>query len=133
MSNGKWALRLWMLPLAVSMVVAIPAFLYAQPANSFAETNLVSDLPDVAAWQDTDLVNPWGIAFSPTSPIWISDNGTGKATIYNGAGIKQGLVVAIPAPGGGSGAPTGQVFNPVSTDFGGAHFMFSTEDGTIAA
>ena len=53
-------------------------------------------------------MNPWGIAFSPTSPIWISDNGTGLATIYNGAGVKQGLVVSIPALGGGQGAPTGQ-------------------------
>jgi len=30
------------------------------------------------------LVNGWGIARSPTTPWWVSDNGTGKATIYNG-------------------------------------------------
>ena len=134
MSNRKWALRLWMVLLAVSMIVATPA-LFAAPApgNSFVQDNLVSDLPGVAKFTDPDLVNPWGIAFSATSPIWISDNGTGLATIYNGAGVKQGLVVSIPAPGGGSGAPTGQVNNPVSADFGGARFIFSTEDGTVAA
>jgi uncharacterized protein (TIGR03118 family) len=73
------------------------------------------------------------MSFSPMSPIWVSDNGQGLATLYNGAGVKQGLVVSIPAPGGGQGAPTGQIFNPNTADFGGARFVFATEDGTIAA
>jgi uncharacterized protein (TIGR03118 family) len=135
MRMSKWALRLWMLSLAVSMVVATPALLNASPNNfnSFGQANLVSDLPGVARLLDPDLVNPWGMAFSPTSPIWVSDNGTGLATIYNGGGVKQGLVVTIPNPTGGQGAPDGQVFNPNPSNFGGAHFLFSTEDGTIAA
>jgi uncharacterized protein (TIGR03118 family) len=136
MRSSTWAPRLWMLPLVAFMVAATPSSMFsASSGNSFEQVNLVSDLPGVARFMDPDLVNPWGIAFSPTSPIWVSDNGQGLATIYDGAGVKQGLVVSIPAPGGGSGAPTGQVFNssPVSTDFGGAHFLFSTEDGTIAA
>ena len=134
MSNRKWALRLWMLPLAVSMVIATPTFLHSAPNNfnSFGQTNLVSDLSGVARFMDSDLVNPWGIAFSPTSPIWVSDNHTGLATIYTGAGVKQqGLVVTIPAPGGGVGAPTGQIFNGGS-GFNADRFLFATEDGTIA-
>ena len=130
----KWALRSWTLSLAVFMVAATPTLLYSAPSNfnNFVQTNLVSDLPGVARFVDPDLVNPWGIAFSATSPIWISDNGAGLATIYNGAGVKnQGLVVSIPAPGGGQGAPTGQVFNGGS-GFNGDRFLFSTEDGTIA-
>jgi uncharacterized protein (TIGR03118 family) len=135
MQMRKWVLRLWILPLAVSTVVATPALLNASPNNfnRFPQVNLVSDLPGVARFTDPDLVNPWGMSFSSGSPIWVSDNGTGLATIYNGAGIKQGLVVSIPAPSGGQGAPTGQVNNPNSSDFGGAAFLFSTEDGTIAA
>ena len=131
----KWALRLWMPLLAVSIVVVNPASLSAAPSNfnSFGQVNLVSDLPGVARFLDPDLVNPWGMAFSATSPIWVADNGTGLATIYNGGGVKQGLVVSIPSPTGGQGAPDGQVFNPNSSNFGGAHFLFSTEDGTIAA
>jgi uncharacterized protein (TIGR03118 family) len=127
------ALRLWMLALAVSMVVVTPASLNAAPNNfnSFGQVNLVSDLPGVARFMDPDLVNPWGIAFSSGSPIWVSDNGQGLATIYNGAGVKQGLVVSIPAPGGGQGAPTGQVFNGGS-GFNGDVFLFATEDGAIA-
>src|SRR5450432_1464899 len=65
----------------------------------YVQTNLTSDLPGVAAVQDPNLVNPWGMAFSPTSPVWISDNGTGKATLYNGAGVAQSLVVTIPPTG----------------------------------
>jgi uncharacterized protein (TIGR03118 family) len=129
----KRALRLWTLPLAVLMVAATPTWLFSAPNNfnSFGQVNLVSDLPGVARFTDPDLVNPWGMAFSSGSPIWVSDNGQGLATIYDGAGVKQSLVVSIPAPGGGQGAPTGQVFNGGS-GFHGDLFLFSTEDGTIA-
>jgi uncharacterized protein (TIGR03118 family) len=104
-------------------------------ANSYVQSNLVSNLPGLAQLQDTNLVNPWGIAFSATSPFWVSDNGTGLATIYavtNDAGgsphvAKQGLKVAIP----GDGAPTGQVFNNTSA-FNGDIFIFAGEDGTIS-
>lgn len=132
MSLKKWAIRLCLMPVAVSMVVATPELLNAapNPGNSFAQHNLVSDLPGVASYMDPDLVNPWGISFSPTSPMWVSDNGTGLSTIYNGHGVKQGLVVTIPPAGGA--APTGQVFNS-TTDFSGARFIFATEGGTIAA
>ena len=47
---------------------------------------------DTAASPDTDLVNGWGIVASPTSPWWVSDNGTHKSTLYNGnTGAKLGL------------------------------------------
>lgn len=119
------ALRLWMLALAVSMVVVTPASLNAAASNfnSFGQVNLVSDLPGIARFTDPDLVNPWGMAFSATSPIWVANNHTGFATIYNGTGVKQGLIVSIPAPGGGIGAPTGQVFNGGS-GFNGDRFLF---------
>ncbi len=117
--------------LAFGLVVAAQAPVFAaNPGNNFSQHNLVSDLPGVANFTDPDLVNPWGMSFSPTSPIWVSDNGTGLATIYNGQGIKQGLVVTIPPPGGA--APDGQVFNPDPSMFNGDHFIFSTEDGTIS-
>jgi len=99
--------------------------------------DLVSDLPGVAPVTDPNLVNPWGLASTPTSPIWVSDNHTGVATLYNGAGqpfpVASPLVVTIPPPlGGMPAAPTGVVFNPTA-DFGGAHFIFATEDGTVSA
>jgi uncharacterized protein (TIGR03118 family) len=79
--------------------------------------------------QDTDLVNPWGIVAGPTTPFWVSDNGTGLSTLYDGAGAKLPLVVTIPPSGS---APTGIVFNGTG-GFAGSHFIFATEDGTIAA
>ncbi len=102
----------------------------AANVNDYSQTNLSSDLPGVAANQDPDLVNPWGIAASPSSPFWTADNGTGKSTLYNTAGTKLGLVVGIPAA---SPDPTGIVFNSSSTSFGGAPFLFDTESGTIVS
>src|SRR5262245_60373177 len=62
-------------------------------AQHYQKTNLVSDLPGVAATQDTHLVNPWGLARSASSPWWVADNGTGVSTRYNGAGAALSLVV----------------------------------------
>ena len=63
--------------------------------NNYVQTNLVSDIPGLAANTDPNLVNPWGIAFGPTSPFWISDNHTGLSTLYRGA--YWGIVSAAPA------------------------------------
>jgi uncharacterized protein (TIGR03118 family) len=104
-------------------------------AQHYVQTNLVSDVPGLAPVHDSDLVNPWGLASSSTSPWWVADNGTGVATLYNGSGQKQPLVVTVPPPVGGTppSAPTGIVFNKSSSDFGGARFIFVTEEGTISA
>lgn len=104
-------------------------------AQAFVQTNLVSDIPGLAARTDPNLVNPWGISFSGTSAFWVSDAGTGKSTLYNTAGVPQALVVTIPGPGDGSpGVPTGQVFNTSAGTgaFNGDLFIFASEAGTIA-
>jgi uncharacterized protein (TIGR03118 family) len=110
---------------------------------------------------DSNLLNPWGIAESPTtptrlgSPFWISDNNAGVSTLYNVAGLtpltvtKNPRVVSIPLPGdilNPSGAPTGAVFNTAQAQnafmisgqdknknpiSAPAIFLFATEDGTI--
>jgi uncharacterized protein (TIGR03118 family) len=115
--------------------------------RSYVQTNLVSDIPGLAAHTDPNLKNPWGTSVGPNTPIWVSDNHAGVTTLYDGAGNPQPKVVAIPAPpsagAGAVGAPTGQAFNTLdnnSPDFviskngasGPAFFLFATEDGTIA-
>ena len=118
--------------------------LFAQPNRAvYLQRNLVSDLVGQANHRDPNLVNPWGISFSPMGgPFWISDNGTGVVTVYNGAGkpfpVGSPIVVTVPPAAGGipPSAPTGQVFNP-TVDFTltpgmRAVFLFATEDGTIA-
>src|SRR6478735_3252974 len=116
-------------------------------SRSYVQTNLVSDIPGLAEHTDPNLKNPWGTSVGPGTPIWVSDNHAGLATLYDSAGNPQPLQVAIPAPPsagpGAVGAPDGQAFNtldPNSTDFviskneksGPAFFLFATEDGTIA-
>src|SRR6266849_1586934 len=89
----------------------------AAGANRYTQHNLVSDIPGVADQTDPNLVNPWGISMSSTSPFWISNNHSGLAAVYNGQGqpapAGNPLRVMIPIPSGGTppAAPTGQVFN----------------------
>src|SRR5437868_2282055 len=79
--------------------------------GGFLQTNLVSDVPGLAAVTDPHLVNAWGLVAGPATPWWISDNGQGVSTLYNGNGVPQPpppnkqLVVTIPPP---STDPTGQ-------------------------
>ena len=40
----------------------------------------------MAAHTDGNLVNAWGLTAGPTTPWWVSDNGTDKSTLYNGDG-----------------------------------------------
>jgi uncharacterized protein (TIGR03118 family) len=136
----------------------------AGPAGGYIETDLVvnkqvngvptltdgNGIVHVAKFFDPNLVNPWGVGESAASPFWVSDNGSGKATLYNTPGMPQSLVVSIPAPGdpqGSGGAPTGLVFNVALSDgafkikgvkmdgttttIAPAVFLFAAEDGTI--
>src|SRR5580698_4353999 len=84
--------------------------LAVMPARALvvSQSNLVSDQPGVAEFTDPNLVNAWGVSFSPTSPYWIADNGTGLSTLYQGNGAIQALVVTVPPPGSqpGPSAPT---------------------------
>lgn len=114
-------------------ICAVAAVVSAAGLDTYVQTNLVSDLPGVARTLDPNLVNPWGIVASPTSPFWIADNGTGLSTLYNGSGNIIPLVVTVPPPSGpGPSAPTGIVFNGTA-GFASSHFIFDTEDGTISA
>jgi len=125
------------------LCVCLPAF-----AGSYEQVNLVSDIFGIASFQDTNLVNSWGITYGPTTPFWIADNNAGVSTIYNQDGVAASLVVKIPLPGGTCptptpqnptvAAPTGIVFNGNASSFlvaagKPAHFIFDTEDGTISA
>jgi uncharacterized protein (TIGR03118 family) len=115
-------------------------------------TDLVSNQPGVAPVTDANLVNAWGLVALPTSPWWISDNGTGDSSLYTALGqpvVASGgttnFVTVPPAPfspAGTLGTPTGIVGNisPTATDFtvaedgrsGRSIFIFATLDGTIS-
>jgi uncharacterized protein (TIGR03118 family) len=120
---------LGLLVLGAALVLAAP--LGAAKPTTYSVVPLVSSDPTVVPPGDPDLVNAWGLTSGPTSPWWVSDNGTGKSTLYNGAGVKQGLVVTVP------GGPTGTVFNTTSgfvlPTGGRALFLFDGEDGIVRA
>lgn len=103
---------------------------------------LVSDGALPADHVDASLKNSWGIAFNPNGAVWVADNQTHKATLYDGTGTKVSLgpfpEVDLPAGTNGAAAPTGIVFN-ATTDFNitesgttaPAAFIFAGENGTL--
>jgi uncharacterized protein (TIGR03118 family) len=100
-------------------------------------TNLDSNQVGAAKHTDPLIVNAWGLARSGGGPFWLSDNGSGWSTLYDGKGVKQGLQVLVPSESGaGPGSPTGIVFNGSTSDFQvqgwKAFFLFATLDGTIS-
>jgi uncharacterized protein (TIGR03118 family) len=138
--SGRAALMAFAILLIASSVTPV----FAQ----YKRTDLASNRPGVAPSTDQQhLINSWGLTALPTSPFWLSDNGTGFSTLYTGGGQQSPLFVTIPAspssPAGTAGTPTGIVGNisPNKTDFtvtengksGPALFIFATLDGTISA
>jgi uncharacterized protein (TIGR03118 family) len=142
----KSALRI----VLTTLVVAANA--WPVDAATYLQTNLVSDLSGLAATiTDPLLQNAWGISHSPTSPFWVSNQGTNTSTLYGVTGSTNVTkvspnangFVAIPTTPSGPQGPTGQVFNtntsassfPVGN--GGnnatAHFIFADLNGTISA
>jgi uncharacterized protein (TIGR03118 family) len=122
-----------------TMVFSLAGVTFGQ---HYTQTNLVSNESGAAPVTDANLVNPWGLSRTSSSAWWVSDNLKGVSTLYNGAGIKNPLVVTIPPadPTNKStpiGSPSGTIANNSQTDFlltGGmaANFLFCTIDGTIA-
>jgi uncharacterized protein (TIGR03118 family) len=127
----------------IALIAGSMALTSLAGAQQYKQTNLDSDIQGLASNPpsgnpDKPLLNPWGIAAGPASPFWVADNNAGVSTLYDGAGVLQGLIVNIPAPGGGpGGTSTGVVFSGglhfavQGESKNGATFIFVTEDGTI--
>jgi uncharacterized protein (TIGR03118 family) len=124
----------------VAGFLTLTAVSQASAGDFYHRRNLVSDSAAVPAEQrDPNLVNAWGLAFNPYGVAWVADNHTGLATLYNGNGNPQPLVVTIPGPAGATGSPTGTVFygGPAfvvakGATSGPSRFLFASEDGGIA-
>jgi uncharacterized protein (TIGR03118 family) len=128
---------------ALAVLAGAPAQAAAPPTPHFNQINQVSDQVGKARLRDPNLVNAWGLALSPTSPLWVANNGTNTATLYAG-GVGGATVTKVPLtvtiPGG---APSGQVFNSTgsTTDFlvtvgtnkVPATFLFDSEGGQVTA
>jgi uncharacterized protein (TIGR03118 family) len=127
-------------------ILVLVALTITTASAQYQRTDLVSNQPGVAPNTDPHLVNAWGLVALPTSPWWVSDNGTGFSTLYTGTGQQIQLFVTVPpapgSPAGTLGTPTGIVGN-ISTnpnDFtitengvsARSVFIFATLDGTIS-
>jgi uncharacterized protein (TIGR03118 family) len=137
---------------ALALAATVAGGAKADEDAKLVQTNLVSDIPKLATITDPELVNPWGVSHLPTSPFWVSNQGTSTATLYavtdetNVTKINinpPAGFVKIPKTASGPQGPTGQVSNsnaecfPVSVSSGGdggsAHFIFANLNGTISA
>jgi uncharacterized protein (TIGR03118 family) len=135
---------------ATAAVIAVLSLNVGQAeAAPYTQTNLVSDISGLAQVLEPELINPWGVSHTGTSPIWTSNQGTSTANLFS---INPALTVTKVAPTGTNGnitippggvgtGPTGQVASTSATSFlvgnGGdnnpAHFIFANLNGTIAA
>jgi uncharacterized protein (TIGR03118 family) len=116
-----------------------------EPPTAFSATALISDTAGTGAvTTDANVANPWGLAFGPTTPLWVANNATQTSTVYDGNGKRQPLasplVVRLPEPTAGVPfGPTGIVFNgsnafvvSASGTSGPARFIFAGQGGAIA-
>ena len=112
-----------------------PAAPVAGAVASYAGVTYVADQVIAGVTHlDSSLVNPWGIAYGPATDFWVSDQGSGKSTAYDGLGnppVPPILVTVPAAPGSAVAGPTGVVFN-ATAGFLGDEFIFATLDGTLA-
>jgi uncharacterized protein (TIGR03118 family) len=123
-------------------------------AASYIQTDLVSDIVGLATIADPELINPFGVSHSSTSPFWISNNAINTSTLYavtDSTNVVKTEInppsgfVAIPTTASGTASgnqgPTGQVSNAFGLSFpvgnggdgGAAHFIFANDNGTISA
>jgi uncharacterized protein (TIGR03118 family) len=132
-----WSSRLLGLSIrCATMLAIVPA---AWPAgNNYLVHNLVADQPGIADNTDPNLVNPWGIFTTATSPFWVSDAGTGLSTVYSSNGTPSATKPTIPpsAKGKSPAVVTGGVANATGGFLVQGHapsFIFVTADGTVSA
>jgi uncharacterized protein (TIGR03118 family) len=101
---------------------------------AFVVHRLVADVPGRAAYVDPQLVNPWGLAATPTGEWWTGNEARGTSTLYSATGRKTVLDVHV------DGGPTAVAFNGGRgfVERGGgrsdpARFIYACEDGSLRA
>jgi uncharacterized protein (TIGR03118 family) len=122
-----------------ALAMHTPAFAVAPV---YQQTDLISDVPGLAANTDPHLIAAWGLTRFPTSAWWVTSPLAGVSVVYTGAGLPtpaaNPLVVALPAPEGMTipSIPTGVVSNTTAgftlIPDRPARFIFVTRTGTIS-
>ncbi len=116
-----------------SMQLDVAGPVLVVPSTRYSMNKLVSDIPGFATQTDPNLVNPWGLAMTATSPFWVSNNRSQTSTLYTGAGVLAPATGPLVVKNVGSA--TGQVANTTQAFAVAAgkpaSFIFSTEEGKI--
>jgi uncharacterized protein (TIGR03118 family) len=106
--------------------------------GNFQQVNLVANNNEYNAQHiDPNLLNAWGLVFTPTGIAWVSAQAGHVSTIYDKEGNTIRPPVNIPSPMGPTGGnPTGVIFNGTS-DFilsngSPARFIFDGVDGILS-
>jgi len=105
---------------------------------AYRQTDLTSNITDLAPNLTPDLRNPWGIGFLSGQPFFIANNLSGRVTSHDATGLSVGFrSFTIPnATGTGLEHPTGIIADQNSS-FGGTSFVqpliVVTEEGSIFA
>ncbi len=114
----------------------------AVPATAFVQTNLVSDVANVAQVTDANLQNPWGLAVNPAGDFRVANAASGTVTLYQGdvngsAFVAESTVIGTPIdPNQNRVAPTGMVFNSTTSFVVNGKpvpYIFAGLDGTLSA
>lgn len=130
LTDRRRSTQLTAVTLAAVALAAAAVSSASAAGNSFKVTPRVTDSTG-APTVDKSLVNPWGMAQGPNTPVWVSDNGTDVSTLYMATSQpKVPLTVTIPG-----GSPTGQVYNGGSgfqVNGQAAAFIFDSEAGVLS-
>jgi uncharacterized protein (TIGR03118 family) len=100
-------------------------------SDRYSQHNIVSSTATIPADRiDANLINPWGLVSSATSPWWPVNEGSNTSLIYPANGSVNNTVVAV------RGKPTGIVAGGIANNFlitgGTANFIFSAKNGEIS-
>lgn len=104
----------------------------------FAQVNEVSNIQGVGTRVDPDLVNSWGLV-ARDGLFWIADNGTGKVSIFDGAGtpattpVASGSITLVTGLTGVASNNTDSFVIPCTENCGPAKLIFATEGGQLIA
>ena len=121
----------WLVAAVLGMACA--ALPLAASAQGYRVTNLVSDLPGVAAHTDPQLINAWGLDITFGGTLIVGANETSQAAFYRPDGTPRGVTIGV------NENPTGLVLNRfhhqfllgTGEDVRPSLLIFATEGGKI--
>jgi uncharacterized protein (TIGR03118 family) len=99
--------------------------------DRYSTHNIVSSVASIPADRvDANLINPWGLVSTATSPWWPVNEGSNTSIIIPATGAVNNTVVQV------TGKPTGIVAGGIANNFlitgGTSNFIFAAKNGAIS-